>query len=352
MKAFFSTWLVAVSMLFLPALAATAKATQYDFHLIADTLGPFKEFRQVAISKNGSVAFVALQKTNEVGVFSGCGNAPLTTISRSGGGYFVAINDAGMVAFDRATEQDNSGGGLFKGNGGALTTVLSEGSVYYPSINNHGSVAFRRVFGIDGPPESFAFVSIGGRMTQIPDSFESCQPAINNQNTVMVGRCAPLVGSISISKSGERPTLILDSNGDFNSLYATTINNHGTIAFFGRKKSGEVGVFTVAGGKINTIASTNGPAPSAFPSFTSEIALNRNGKVAFSARLAPERTGIFTGPNAVTDKVIATGDALFGSTVTVIAFSRDGLNQNGELAFRATLANGEQVVVKATPVVN
>lgn len=53
-----------------------------------------------------------------------------------------------------------------------------------------------------------------------------------------------------------------------------------------------------------------------------------------------ETFGIYTGPDRVADKVIATGDSLFGSTVTDLAFDRDGMNNKGQIAFTAHLADG------------
>lgn len=49
------------------------------------------------------------------------------------------------------------------------------------------------------------------------------------------------------------------------------------------------------------------------------------------------------------DKVITTGDSLFGSTVTSIDFSRQGLNNLGQVAFYATLADGTSGIFRADP---
>jgi hypothetical protein len=83
-----------------------------------------------------------------------------------------------------------------------------------------------------------------------------------------------------------------------------------------------------------------------------DVAVNAAGRAAFLAYRMPAAgsgSGIFTGPDAVADKVIATGDPLFGSTVTGLAFDRDGLNDAGQIAFRAQLADGRHVVVRAEP---
>jgi hypothetical protein len=64
--------------------------------------------------------------------------------------------------------------------------------------------------------------------------------------------------------------------------------------------------------------------------------------------------GIFIGPNA--EKVIASGDALFGSTVFALVMSNDlsltshSLNDAGQIAFRYVLANGRSGIALATPI--
>jgi len=61
--------------------------------------------------------------------------------------------------------------------------------------------------------------------------------------------------------------------------------------------------------------------------------------------------GIFTGPDPGGDRVIATGDPLFGSIVVGLDFTPTGLNDAGQIAFAATLADGRQVVARADLVV-
>jgi hypothetical protein len=58
--------------------------------------------------------------------------------------------------------------------------------------------------------------------------------------------------------------------------------------------------------------------------------------------------GIFTGPDPVADKVIRTGDPLFGSTVTAVNFEH-GLNDAGQIVFLAELADGTRGVFRADP---
>jgi hypothetical protein len=89
-------------------------------------------------------------------------------------------------------------------------------------------------------------------------------------------------------------------------------------------------------------ATTAGP----FQGFRA-VALDAAGGLAFLATRDAGGDGIFRGPDPVADKVIATGDPLFGSTVTFLDFQRGGLNAAGEIAFRADLADGRTVIVRA-----
>jgi hypothetical protein len=131
--------------------------------------------------------------------------------------------------------------------------------------------------------------------------------------------------------------------------FSPDMNNNGTVAFsaeFG--VTGRRGVFTGGGGPVVTVADTSGPF-SSFPGLTPII--NDNGEVVFLATLATGGIGIFTGPDPMADKVIETGDSLFGSVVTSLPGNgtRLGLNDSGQVAFLASLADGREVIVRADP---
>ena len=77
---------------------------------------------------------------------------------------------------------------------------------------------------------------------------------------------------------------------------------------------------------------------------------NKKGTVAFWALLDNGIRGIFTGPDPVADKVIATGDLLFGLPVTDVNFPQGiGLNNRGQVAFIAELNDGTEGVYRADP---
>ncbi len=107
------------------------------------------------------------------------------------------------------------------------------------------------------------------------------------------------------------------------------------------------------GGPLTTVADTKGPF--AFFGFRPP-SLNNEGGVAFHATLDDFSTsGIFVGPEAVEDRVVATGDTLDGSTVQNLTFCEEGLSNSGELAFVAQLEDLDSpegfrmAVFRATP---
>ena len=86
------------------------------------------------------------------------------------------------------------------------------------------------------------------------------------------------------------------------------------------------------------------------------VNLNSKGELAYYAKfgISPFVQGIFTGPDKVADRVIATGDPLFGSVVSEVTppqFTTGRfLNDNGQVAFAYKLSNGLAGVAVATPV--
>ena len=71
--------------------------------------------------------------------------------------------------------------------------------------------------------------------------------------------------------------------------------------------------------------------------------------VAFGAQLTSGATGIYTGPDAATSKVIQTGDTLFGGTVTALNYW-GGFNSRGDVAFGYTLNTGVKGIAIASAV--
>jgi hypothetical protein len=78
------------------------------------------------------------------------------------------------------------------------------------------------------------------------------------------------------------------------------------------------------------------------------VALNDGGQVAFQIE-SGSGFGIYTGPDPVADKVLASGDLLCDAAVTDIDFQRYGQNDAGQLALYVRFVDGRNLVVRADP---
>ncbi|PYJ58267.1 MAG: hypothetical protein DME24_17015 [Verrucomicrobia bacterium] len=87
------------------------------------------------------------------------------------------------------------------------------------------------------------------------------------------------------------------------------------------------------------------------------LSINDNGTILFEAKFKDandvDQYGLFTGPDLVNDKVIATGDSLFGATVRNAIFWRVGFNNQSQVAFLATVGGASgpftSLIVRADP---
>jgi hypothetical protein len=109
------------------------------------------------------------------------------------------------------------------------------------------------------------------------------------------------------------------------------VNDSGDFLF---ENDGPIQLFNNATGTITTIGGF-------------DAAINNNRTVAFLTGLTGGGEGIFTTSDSGLHEVIATGDSLNGSTVTNLIFSQEGLNNNGQIAFFAQLADGTQGIFRA-----
>jgi len=327
------------------------------------------------------------------------GFATVATSNANGGlGLSLpSINDNGTVAF-----VDTSPGkeGLYTGNGGLLTTLVSsfeEFHLYYaggpgaPTINNAGTIAYWAYVGPSGGSSSDVGIlsTTSGTIVSYPPPVGSASgfsysytPSISADGTVafavthvvasngggiFTGNGSPLTTIISNSAAApvadpsishnnliayDWPDLSGNSRNGDDTLYlknGNTTTNLGTISadFFSNiavNNSGTViastlghKVYLASGGLLTPIVNNNGTF-----SEDDAVSINDSGQYAFFADLAAGGSGIFTGPDPVLDKVVETGDPLAGSTIVSLGFASEGLNNSGQIAFWADLANGEQ----------
>ena len=332
----------------LPTLESVAN---YSFTNIADTSGPFDGFGvpEPSINAAGTVAFWADLDGPGSGIFTGNGGPPSTIADTFGGDldgpygsfdYGPSVNATGTVAVSAFA----AGQGMFIGSGGAVTIIAHTSGpptsfTGNPAINSGGTVAFY-VSGLDGGGQG-VFTGNGGPTTIIaestgPFSIFGGEPSINDAGTVAFFAGLDAGGQGIFTGSGAAVTTIANSTGPFNMFGSIPdINSSGTVAFGAVRDNGIVGIFTGSGGAVTTIADSTGPFDTTF--YTP--AINNMGSVVFRAELDAGGFGIFIGPDLTAEKVIRTGDPLFGSTVTDLGFVPD-INDNGEIAFGYRLASG------------
>jgi hypothetical protein len=378
------------------SLLSTGEAFAFTFTKIADTSGSFTRLETPVINDSGTVAFSADLNTHSPSVFTGNGgvltnivtlppnpvvNFPPIPSDFSSVGV-IDINNAGTILFER-TDVDIpfQFTSFFTSSGGTLTSF---GRVDDPrrqsygayAINDNGSIASRSIETFIGSITS-ASVDVTNNGTHkggvsLMDRFESSRflffenPDLNKSDTLVFG--ARLVnentpdqpifidGLFTRTSDGIISPVVttnISGNPFSSSVFSpASINDSGTVAF-GMRRLDQFDnlislqndiIFTNNGGSSTTIADTSG----SFKSFGNP-AINNAGTVAFFGTLDTGGSGIFTGADPITNKVIALGDSLFGSKVVSLDFSTKGLNNSGQLAFLATFEDGTSGIFRANP---
>lgn len=189
------------------------------------------------------------------------------------------------------------------------------------------------------------------------------RPSINNKGTVAFAG----VNGIFSSKDGNIINNIMSDPATFKAgrYHDVSINNDNRVVYrTGLNNGASAAILSSSNTNTNIIAGNTPP----IHSVSRSPAINDNGEVAFIGEWNRYRSfGIFTGmPDYLSpkyngnialawqdmlanDKVIMTGDTLFGSTVTALSIDRESMNNNGQIVFWARLANGIQGIYRAEP---
>lgn len=333
-----------------------------------DLNGAFASFNNPVLNQSGHTAFHATLSgtsgglNDNTGVYRGDGGGPLVQIAREGqaapdgNGVLssfgpVSINNAGTTAF-RATMTGTSGGtsdysGIFAGSGGGLTQIV-RGNQAAPggngvfadfnfsnsqSFNNAGQAAFYAVLsGTSGgtTDDRGVYRSSGGTATQIARE----------------GQAAP------------------DSNGLFADFGSISLNDAGQVAFHAslsgtsNGSNDNSGVFRGSGGAITQIAREGQLVADGNGTYgvMSQVSIGGAGQVLFQSNLSgtaggfSDNLGLYVGDGTDLLQVIREGDALAGSSVLGFLVEVSGAtNPYGQIAYRAQLANGNEIVNRWTP---
>ena len=287
--------------------------------------------------------------SNDRGVILGSGGA-LTQVAREGQaapdaiGNFTNFSNAvtletGEVGFSASLT--GSGTGLFRGNGGGLTQIArngqatSDGTIFNLSnevYNSSGQAAF----------ESYLTGTSGGALND-RGLFRAHSGAITR--IVQEGQAAP------------------DSNGTIGAFQQVRLNDSGQVSFVATLNGTSGGsldngaIYRGSGGALTQLVHKGVASPDNIGTFFTfpKVSLNNSGQVAFESGLygagvTPANSyGIYTGDGVDLIQVVRMGESLAGSTITSVLIDPKALNDAGQIAYRANLANGSQHVRVWTP---
>lgn len=339
--------------------SSLAGAVEYTFEKVYS--GPAQP--GVAINDNGLVALISgtdsLFLTDGENLTEVAGPTGLASLHGPYGyDYYQALslNNNGFVTFQGRTWANKYG--LFASDGTTIKTIAADTSnggsfetlsTFAASINDDGLVAF----GAKPNGGNYRiYVGDGDSSSEINEHYGSV-PSINNEGTVAYRNDTSYI--IEIQKGTQ-----LYSLPDIIAAHLPDINDLGQTAFFGAADGKQ---YVVVWDGISTPTYIDGVLYSVlsggftYDGGSPDCAINNQGLVAFGASLPLEEgsdfernVGIFTGADPVSDKVIQTGDLLDDEAVKNVLFSRNGLNNLGQIAFWAELSNGTKGVWVATPV--
>ena len=366
------------------AAHAAAASTEHSFTKVADSsedgFDPFG-FGCASINARGDVAFragrVAADGFNTTpGIYRADAVGTLTTIVENERrfntiGFNPSMNDIGQVSFaariDGGRKPDTEA--ILRGSGRKLTTIAGTADEFNffgfdTSINDQGEVAFKaeldEEFGFDEGLFSGRGTKAGVTTHYLASTSDfdgsDSRPSINDAGDIAFAESVEFDTGIFAGQEGSFIPIAAPDPDVF--VQSPTFNDAGTAAFersfFDETAQEFVNeIVTGDGGALTTVADTRGEY--AFFGFRPP-SIDGEGDVAFLATLdGSGTTGIFVGPDAAEDRVVATGDTLDGATVLELKFCEEGLSDAGELAFIATLEDldspdGSRVAVfRATP---
>lgn len=334
----------------------------YSFTLVAETgdRSSYSAIQTGTINQDGTVVFLGtLHSGGQVIIASDPdrGSYRIIAITSDPVESFTTgmpINAQGRVAF-RANLR-GGGQAILRGDGGPLTRIadstaksdLSE-IVGAPDHNDHGTVVFPANYRDKSGQAILRWDD--GKRTEVSHNGKSWDEIQNNariNNNGLVSFRATLVGGgqgIFVNQNGTDHLRIGTDELYMDFTAAPPMNDAGVIVTVANLWEGGQHFLMHDGEKLQVLATTD----KVFSDFGSRCIDNFN-RVSVRATLTAGGVGLFAGFDAVKDRVVVTGDELFGSTVTNVTFGGGySCNDNGQLSFFATLEDGRTVMVRADP---
>jgi hypothetical protein len=331
---------------------AAGQPLPYTFKKITDS---------VATPGLGGVQCVGMNDLGTVAVqlssnqlFRGRDAASLTLVAPSAFSQCPSINDNDEIAYTTGGPVGSTV--LVKDAAGSITTLASSTTApalyspttFLPSLNGAGRAVYMARDGGLGQPLKIAIAPTGTIVASDPPLTIVSPASMNDADVVAFAASAS--GTAGLYRGSAVPLLV---SGDsisggtilFSALQRPSVNNGGLMAFIGRLDIGGVtgiyGVYTTDGTSVSLV----GTSP------VDRFSLNDAGAVVYRRTLSGGAgSGLYLGrPGLIDQEVIGQGDPLDGSTVADTFIWHESLNDLGQVAFWAFLADGRQGIYVATP---
>ena len=350
-----------------------------------------------------------LEGLKKMGIYSGTGGTPrtLTTIAATGqvlpnlssainqfpgvAPGSLALTDGGSFSFvatvatlDDAGDLTTDQTGAFTVRGGGATTTIATTTTTAPvgglftsftgSVlqNNVGMTAFNGT----SSTGTAIYTKIGSSLAVTVAATDQAAPgiggnfsdfaglALNDQGKVAFTGTSDNLGRAIYTGSGGTLSVLASTlqaapglTENFTSFFDTVLSNTGVVAFRGAVFS-QQGIYIAPGGVAQAVATTGQTAPNIGGTFSafSKVALNDLGVVGFIGTSTNGARGIYLGDGQEIITAAYVGQPVGGSTIKSVTFvggaDRGGssqMNNNGQIAYAATLVNGNTSVLLFTP---
>lgn len=339
-------------------VAASAGAQTYTFTRVA---GPQNQFISVgdgpSINDAGDIAFQAGLSSGGTAILRVTPGGVITTIASTATWPFVtldprpSIDRLGNVVVFGGTL--SNGAGAFAGNGGPITTIAAPpefASIFGSPVALPGSNGAAVFAGIGQRDGEGVYRGHGGAPELLAGSPQGLSGFGNNIGANASGAVAfrgVLAGigqGVYLRAGGVTTPLATVAAGFVGFAGTVALNANNRAAFRAAFVNGTIAIIVADPNGWIALADSSGPF------FTFNVpAINDAGEVVFRATTDSLSAGIFRGPDPVADRIIGTGDAFDGSTIASLDLHSLAINNRGQIAFRAVLADGRQEIVRADP---
>lgn len=342
-----------------------AQSLLYSFERRVTAAESFSSIYTVGLNEGGAVMFHAQLSAGGQAIYTAPSGGTPVQVANTAGPFdrflnVSEINAAGTVAF--AAELDDGRRGIYTAaTGGAPFEVARTGVngftfLSLPSLNASGTIAFP---GEAGGRRGVYTAAPGAAPVRRADDLGPISLFGGNSTITGAGKMAFLavrdVGDQAIYTlaPGGSPVELVNTSGPTSNLYnhgVPSLTDTGYVSFAAERDIGGDGIYlSIAGAAPVEVVNTNGVFSSLYGTD-----VNSAGLLVFPAALdAGNALAIYyrqLGKSPV--RLIGPGDLLDGSTVTGIfgVYGGSILNDAGQVAFGATLADGSRSIYVASQV--